>query len=235
MYHEGGVTALWRGNGAHIMKITSETAIRCIVFAAMQKQFSDSQNLSTFELFCIGASSLCISHLLTYPLEVVKTRLSAYHAGTGMSSIIKNIVQEEGGVKPFYRGLGISLASVVLVTGMNLTLYETAKKLLMEKSTVSEPSVTHMIAAASLSATTAQTVFYPMHTIRSRLIVQTQEYGRQKYNGAFDVFRTMMREEGATSLFKGFLPSLLKAVPQQCASFIVYESLKKRIDRYLGV
>nr|ACU20385.1 unknown [Glycine max] len=66
---------------------------------------------------------------------------------------------------------------------------------------------------------------YPMDMVRGRITVQT-EASPYQYRGMFHALSTVLREEGARALYKGWLPSVIGVIPYVGLNFAVYESLK---------
>ncbi|CAK9200150.1 unnamed protein product [Sphagnum troendelagicum] len=49
---------------------------------------------------------------------------------------------------------------------------------------------------------------YPMDMVRGRLTVQTED-SPHRYRGMFHAFQTIIKEEGAIALYKGWVPSVI--------------------------
>lgn len=68
-----------------------------------------------------------------------------------------------------------------------------------------------------------QGVAIPPDVLKSRY--QTAPEGT--YKGLMDVYRTLMREEGAGALLTGFRPAMIRAFPANAACFLGMELAKK--------
>lgn len=66
----------------------------------------------------------------------------------------------------------------------------------------------------------------PPDVLKSRL--QTAPTGT--YTGVRDVFRQLMRNEGASALYKGVTPVMLRAFPANAACFIGFEVAMKFLN-----
>ena len=82
-----------------------------------------------------------------------------------------------------------------------------------------------LIAGAGIIAMSAT---YPLDMVRGRLTVQ-EGATKQQYSGMWHATRTIIRQEGALALYKGWLPSVIGVVPYVGLNFAVYESLKDLI------
>lgn len=50
------------------------------------------------------------------------------------------------------------------------------------------------------------------------------------YKGMADVFRRTFELEGLRGFYKGIIPNLLKVVPSASITYLVYETMKKRLN-----
>ncbi|XP_030324268.1 solute carrier family 25 member 44 isoform X2 [Calypte anna] len=69
---------------------------------------------------------------------------------------------------------------------------------------------------------------YPFTLIRTRLQVQK---GKSLYNGTFDAFVKILRTEGASGLYRGFLVNTFTLISGQCY-VTTYELTRKYVARY---
>ena len=46
-----------------------------------------------------------------------------------------------------------------------------------------------------------------------------------QYNSFVHAFRTTLKREGFTGLYKGLVPNLLRVMPQSAVTFLVYETV----------
>ena len=185
-------------------------------------------------------------HSLLFPLEVIKTRLSVAPTGeySGMIDAMTKIAKHEGYIKPFFRGLTPNIVGTVWSSGFSLMSYEALKDLIFGKNPSTPPSVTGLMICGGASSLVGQVLFYPLHVVKTRLIMQgahqlnisklaidSNLHGQVKtakhYNGMVDAFVKIAQHEGPMALFKGFLPNLVKSVPAHGITFGVYEAAKR--------
>ena len=48
-----------------------------------------------------------------------------------------------------------------------------------------------------------------------------------QYNSFVHAFRTILKREGFTGLYKGLVPNLLRVMPQSAVTFLVYETVMR--------
>lgn len=79
--------------------------------------------------------------------------------------------------------------------------------------------------AGATAGVIAMSATYPLDMVRGRLTVQ-ESAEKQQYRGMWHATRTIAREEGLLTLYKGWLPSVIGVVPYVGLNFAVYETLK---------
>ncbi len=100
--------------------------------------------------------------------------------------------------------------------------------------------------AGSTGRLIASSIFYPFVLVRSRL--QKRQYkatevgqkaGQSQpeevfYKSLTDCFRQTWRREHFRGLYKGFIPNIMKTVPQQGIFFVGYEATLRFLNCYVG-
>lgn len=186
----------------------------------------DDSELTTSRLFLAGACAGALAHGVCFPLEVLKIRLSVSSTATNISMLLSKIIKNEGRFYPFYRGLSLSLASTIPRSGFNLMTYELCKRFFLNNS---EPDMFRLLIAGSLSSSLSHTIFYPLHTVKARLITNNHaDIGlTRSFNGVFDVIQKTLQKEGFLGFYKGFLPSFLKSVLSHGILYTTFDILKR--------
>jgi len=89
----------------------------------------------------------------------------------------------------------------------------------------------------SLSGVAAKTIVYPFDVTKKRLQIQGFEEARQsfgkvvKFTGLFNCIYVTIKEEGVFGLYKGYLPSMLKAAFSSGLIFFTYEALSNFVRK----
>lgn len=85
--------------------------------------------------------------------------------------------------------------------------------------------------SGSIAGLIAKTIVYPFDLARKRLQIQGFKHGRKGFgkffqcNGLLDCLRLTIKEEGVQGLFKGLLPSQVKAATTSALHFTAYEQV----------
>lgn len=123
-------------------------------------------------LVCGGAAGIT-SVVFTYPLDIVRTRLSIQSASfaalsnvqksqlPGMWTTLIMMYKTEGGMLALYRGLIPTVAGVAPYVGLNFMTYELVRKHFTPEGD-KNPSAVRKLAAGAISGAVAQTFTYPL-------------------------------------------------------------------------
>ena len=110
------------------------------------------------------------------------------------------------GIQGLYRGFVISAVGIFIYRGMYFGLYDTLKPLILGENA----GVTLSFLLGWGVTVTAGLMSYPIDTVRRRMMMTSG--GGVKYNGSFDCFRQVLKNEGFMSLMKGAGANILRGV-----------------------
>lgn len=170
----------------------------------------------------------------TYPLDIVRTRLSIQSAsfsklqraaGTklpGMWETMKTMYATEGGILALYRGIVPTVAGVAPYVGLNFMIYESVRQYLTPEGQAN-PSSAGKLTAGAVSGAVAQTCTYPLDVLRRRFQINTMSGMGYRYKSIWDAVRVIVSSEGVGGLYKGITPNLLKVAPSMAASWLSFE------------
>jgi solute carrier family 25 (mitochondrial phosphate transporter), member 23/24/25/41 len=131
-------------------------------------------------LICGGAAGIT-SVFFTYPLDIVRTRLSIQSASfaelgdkpkqlLGMWATMKLMYATEGGVAALYRGIIPTVAGVAPYVGLNFMTYELVRTYLTPEGQ-EQPGPARKLLAGACSGAVAQTCTYPLSVLLNRLVL----------------------------------------------------------------
>ncbi|KAF0852454.1 mitochondrial solute carrier family 25 (mitochondrial folate transporter) member 32 [Andalucia godoyi] len=121
---EEGVAGLYRGIVPALF-LVSHGSLQFMAYDELKRLFDADSHLS---YFAAGVASKTFAMVITYPFQVVKTRLQDFrstsdHSYRGFRDAVQQIIRKEGPLT-FYRGLSASFYRLVPMSAMTLTLYE---------------------------------------------------------------------------------------------------------------
>lgn len=244
IWREEGFKGMMRGNLANCVRIVPYSAVQFGSYNLYKKLFQahPDAELSPLQRLTCGGIAGITSVVFTYPLDIVRTRLSIQSASfasltaaqiternkhlPGMGSVLVKMYKTEGGVRALYRGIVPTVAGVAPYVGLNFMVYESIRGYLTptEKDGKTEkPSVVRRLLAGALSGGIAQTCTYPFDVLRRRFQINTMPGMGMAYASVFDAMRTIFRQEGVKGFYKGLWPNLLKVAPSMASSWVSFE------------
>ncbi|PAN50424.1 hypothetical protein PAHAL_9G519000 [Panicum hallii] len=234
--YEEGFRAFWKGN---LVTIAHRLPYSSISFYAYERYKNMLQMLPGLEknggfgadvgvrLLGGGLSGITAASM-TYPLDLVRTRLAAqtntaYYRG--ISHALFAICRDEG-FRGLYKGLGATLLGVGPSIAVSFSVYETLRTHWQIERPYDSP-VLISLACGSLSGIASSTFTFPLDLVRRRMQLEGAGGRARIYNtGLFGTFGHIVRTEGFRGLYRGILPEYCKVVPGVGIVFMTYEMLK---------
>ncbi|EPE10007.1 mitochondrial carrier [Ophiostoma piceae UAMH 11346] len=235
MWVEEGWRGFMRGNGTNCIRIVPYSAIQFGSYNVYKKFFeaTPGAELNSISRLACGGIAGVTSVVLTYPLDIVRTRLSIQTASfadlgnrvgkmPGMWETMVLMYKNEGGALALYRGLVPTVAGVAPYVGLNFMTYEAVRKY-FTKDGEKNPSALRKLAAGAISGAVAQTCTYPFDVLRRRFQINTMSGMGYQYKSLADAIRVIIAQEGIKGLYKGIAPNLLKVAPSMASSWLSFE------------
>ncbi|XP_014214384.1 mitochondrial thiamine pyrophosphate carrier-like [Copidosoma floridanum] len=248
---EESIYALWKGHvPAQLLSIifgTSQFYTYTIVNQYLETYSLLKEKEKTVH-FISGATAGCCATMITFPLDIIRTRLIAQSsqniAYMGTLHSCKTIYKTES-FKGFFRGLLPSLLQIAPHVGLQFETYEIIKdfKFLPHNEDVhhhKQVGIVNSLVAGCIAGLVAKTIVYPLDLARKRLQIQGFEHGRKGFGGFFyctglkNCLSLTIQKEGISGLFKGLGPSQFKAALTTAFHFTFYEQALNVIQNVAG-
>ncbi|GAA6011082.1 hypothetical protein JCM11491_005931 [Sporobolomyces phaffii] len=252
MWKEEGLRGYMAGNGINVIRIAPYSAVQFSTYEFFKSALisnSADHSIDTPRRLLAGALAGIAAVCSTYPLDLVRSRLSVESASLGMKEgrrdgkstgiwkMTLKVYRDEGGFRALYRGLVPTSLGVAPYVGLNFASYELLKQQytkLMGGGLDAQPHTPVKLACGAIAGGLSQTITYPMDLLRRRMQMvglKSDVLGYQ-YTGSWNAISTIIRREGIRGLYRGIVPNLCKCAPAQSVSFASYELTKDLIDRF---
>eukprot|EP00658_Telonema_sp_P-2_P076250 TRINITY_DN6641_c0_g1_i5.p1 TRINITY_DN6641_c0_g1~~TRINITY_DN6641_c0_g1_i5.p1 ORF type:complete len:490 (-),score=82.54 TRINITY_DN6641_c0_g1_i5:418-1887(-) len=209
-----GVRGLWRGNGVAMVRVIPHSTIVFTSFPIYQQhlmELADNGHSDVIVWFTAGAAAGATASMLTYPLDLMKTRISAHWSlkprYDSYSSGLLEIIQAEG-YRGLFRGLFPTLVGIIPYAGISFATFHTLKDQYTHWSKLDHDRqipVGVRLVAGGVAGTIAQTVTYPLNVLKRRMQVS------QGKRSVWEHVLMVWKNEGRRGFFKGISITYLKA------------------------
>jgi solute carrier family 25 (mitochondrial phosphate transporter), member 23/24/25/41 len=223
-----GVARLWRGNGVNCIRVVPYSGFQFASYDKIKSFFINAGGVDNFgvpqRLSC-GAGAAVVATCATYPLDMVRLRLSVQPELRGVADSVRSILAE-GGPRSFFKGFIPTVCSITPFVAINFATFDTIKTTAHVRFPSTKDSIPATLSMGAMSGLFAQTCCYPLDLVRRRMQLKGHVY-----SGVLDALKTIARDEGFRGFYKGMVPNAVKVVPNTALRFMAYDVLKK----YLGI
>ncbi|KAL8267145.1 hypothetical protein R6Q59_004489 [Mikania micrantha] len=248
IFREEGLLGFWRGNVPALLMVMPYTAIQFAVlhkvktFASGSSKSEDHIHLSPYLSFISGALAGCAATIGSYPFDLLRTIL----ASQGEPKIYPNMrsafvdIMTSRGLRGLYAGLSPTLVEIIPYAGLQFGTYDTFKRWTMAwnarwsmGSTLNEESLSsfQLFVCGLAAGSCAKAVCHPLDVVKKRFQIEGLQrhprYGARvdahAYRSMHDALRRITQKEGWAGLYKGIVPSIVKAAPAGAVTFVAYE------------
>lgn len=237
IFREEGLAAFWKG---HVPAQMLSVVYGGVQFSSYEYLLKHSDSTLGREAairwsntvhFACGFTSGCLSTAVAHPFDVIRTRLVAQlepKTYTSISQAVRVMWRQEG-ARSFYRGMLPTLLQIGPHSGFQFGFYHFFVHMwtLLFEDDATVTGIRRSVACGALSGIVSKTLIYPLDLIKKRLQVQGFKaegltFGR--YNGFLHCIRCIFVQEGFLGYFKGYLPSVFKAMATTSCYFASYEA-----------
>jgi solute carrier family 25 thiamine pyrophosphate transporter 19 len=256
---EGGIGALYRGNIAATYLWIGYAAVQFSLYARTSTYIHSFEHLQPVSLsippalaapytgfqtvmqtigknptavaFCSGATAGVGATLSTYPFDICRTAFAASGLKNGGAStltlkVFATDMIKRKGMRGFYAGGASAVVQIIPYMGINFALYDYLERY----SEANRQSVGSSGLAGTIAGGVSKLLVYPMDTVKKRLQAQAFSHTASTYKGTIHCFTTILKKEGAASLYKGLVPTVLKSCVGTGFSFACFTLTKNSLE-----
>lgn len=248
------IRALFRGNGANVIRIVPAAVIQLIIVDMLQdtrivRQMMQNTGASAgshelvvsggmrtraIEAVLIGGVAGIVSATAIYPLDFIRGRLSIQRRGfeqyRGTFHGLREAARKEG-IKSLYRGLVPTLVGGFPYVGLSFATYETLRPILPKRNDgTGIPTTGSSIICGIFASTISQIASFPLDTCRRRMqVAGFDPTGNATAKSFWGTWKEVGHQMGWRGYFRGMTPNLFKVVPASAFSFVAYEHVRSSI------
>ncbi|OIV95216.1 hypothetical protein TanjilG_21606 [Lupinus angustifolius] len=257
IFREEGLRGFWRGNVPALLMVMPYTAIQFTVlhklktFASGSSKPEDHVNLSPYLSYVSGALAGCAATVGSYPFDLLRTILASQgepKVYPTMKSAFIDIFRARG-FPGVYAGLSPTLVEIIPYAGLQFGTYDTFKRWAMgwnhlhHSTTTEEDNLSgfQLFLCGLAAGTCAKLICHPLDVLKKRFQIEGLQrhprYGatveHRAYTNMLDALRRILQAEGCAGLYKGIVPSTVKAAPAGAVTFVAYELTSNWLESIL--
>ena len=139
---------------------------------------------------------------------------------------VVRLAREEGIVKGWFRGVWPNSARAAAMTAGQLASYDTAKRILLATTPLTDSLAAHLI-SSFLAGVAAATITSPIDVVKTRVM--------SSHGALTTVLADLYAKEGLRWMFKGWVPSFIRLGPHTIFTFLFLESHRKMYRQFKGL
>lgn len=224
MYKTQGIYGFFKGNTASLMRVLPYSAVEfySLEFAKNMLRKLNISPRNFLGLFLCGTFSGWTAVTLTFPLDVIRTRISVNteHSNIKEKRIIeslKNIYKEQG-FKGLYKGYALTSLGNILFIATKQTIFEFLKNNVKINKHKNSSNLIYGLAAGVISTL----LLYPNYVLKR--VAQTT---RDKNFSLGYYIHKIYTKKGIKGFYSGMSLNLIKSGPYFAIVFFCNEKLKE--------
>eukprot|EP00301_Raphidiophrys_heterophryoidea_P025140 c8364_g1_i1.p1 GENE.c8364_g1_i1~~c8364_g1_i1.p1 ORF type:complete len:289 (+),score=55.44 c8364_g1_i1:439-1305(+) len=172
-----------------------------------------------------GPVSACVGDFFGLPLDVIKVRMQlANETGSrmGLVRIGTHMVRQEG-VFSLFSGLGPAQFRQLTYGGLRMVFWIRTREILGMSSDSSVPApVYKSVLAGGIAGALSSAICTPADVVKIRL-----QADANSYRGVAHALTSIVRHEGITHLYRGIVPTSVRAAIVAAAEMGSYDAIKR--------
>jgi solute carrier family 25 uncoupling protein 27 len=233
-----GLLKLWQGVTPAIYRHFVYSGCRMGFYEWIRDNLLGKNPNGTYSLWKASLSGLsagAAAQFIASPTDLIKVQMqmegrklldgklprfrNTWHAFT--------VTVSEGGVWGLWKGWVPNVQRAALVNLGDLTTYDTAKHLILTRTSLKDNPVTHTLASAC-SGLVSAILGTPADVVKTRIMNQQYINGRGAlYSSSVDCLVKTVQIEGFWALYKGFLPIWARMAPWSLVFWLSYEQIRR--------
>lgn len=190
--------------------------------------------------FVVGGVSAMLASSVVHPIDLTKVRLQLFRTvnpnkpSPGAIGMITSVYRDEG-LSALYRGLSAALLRQAVYGTARIGLHRTFSNALLEKNEGKQLSFGLKAAAGMGSGSLAVFLGTPMDVSLVRMQADSMKpKGEQRgYTNVFNALFRIAKEEGASKLYSGLAPNILRGMAMNVGQLSAYDEAKEMFSTHV--
>nr|QKK35461.1 mitochondrial MC09 [Starmerella bombicola] len=198
-------------------------------FESKASSFNNRAGLTYGQLYVCGGAAGLANSFLASPIEQIRIRLQTQTEASAVKLLgpidaVKKIVKLGGIGHGLFRGLVPTIIRELHGMGMYFMAAEACIKQEMQKmnKTRSEVQSWHVCCYGGVAGIAMWLSVYPIDVIKSRFQTDSLSPKDRRFTSIMQCYRDTVAN-GYKGIFKGFTPTLLRAVPVNAITFLAFD------------
>jgi len=222
-----GLRSLYKGNLTNCLKVIPTYGLKFGFTDFFINYFKTDNKYNRITIFKAGLLSGFLQTTITYPLDLIRTRLSILeNLGIRYKGIYNcgiNTVRKEG-IKSLYKGYNPAIFLGTTYVGLQMLFYNIYKNELFRNN----KGLYVPLLCGSFTGISNTLFLYPLDIIKRRLQVNGINNKKKIYKNVRNCVNKIIYKEGLIGLYRGLSISLIKVIPSSALQFGLYELLLKK-------
>mmetsp|Transcript_15009 Transcript_15009/g.28140 ORF Transcript_15009/g.28140 Transcript_15009/m.28140 type:complete len:284 (-) Transcript_15009:444-1295(-) len=223
LYTNEGVAAFWKGILFAYGREISYTSIKLGAYAPVRDWLGAGKDAPFYMKFLAGAITGGVGSFVGNPFDVMKTLAQTNKDKAVPLSTMVGQMYKDQGIAGFYRGVEANILRACVLNATKMGVYDLSKGYVTEFTGWSRKDVRTAFCSSFIAGFFMTCTVSPFDRIRTNLMNQPTD--KKIYNGFVDCLVKTVKNDGVTSLWRGFIPIWARFAPQATLQLMTIEFL----------
>ncbi|CAM9114948.1 unnamed protein product [Chrysoparadoxa australica] len=225
-----GVMGLYAGAASPLMGAMAHNAGVFFSYGKAKEIVGGGKPLEIYQYYQAGALAAIPITVVESPVDFFKIQLQAQVGEGKYNGVVdcgKQIISQRGWIGA-YQGFAPTIIRNMPCFGGYFCAFEATKKAFTKEGET--PSLPVCFLAGGSAGFAFWGLLYPLETIKTRMQGDNPDPAKRLYKSMADCWAKTYAEGGVKSFFKGYVPSLARAVPVNAAIFTGFTAAQRALS-----
>lgn len=186
------------------------------------KSFAPNENHNVRDGFIAGACVGFSATVLETPVDLLKVKLQASNEYPNVIAAARGIYSRYG-IPGLWQGAGATMLRNVPCFSLYFGFNSVSKEFFTEGDETKKLKAYQMVVGGMAAGFGFWGMLYPLDVIKSRMQVQPSDKAKRKYASVLDCARQLHKNEGSKVFYRGYVPSIVRALIVNGAVFLAFD------------